>query len=145
MPSKSQTVKEEQYGEILTLEEAAAYLRVSEDALRAMVRDDAIPAQKIGEEWRFLKRALNDWLRYGPRLYRKMRRFSPPWMFDLPLLEELMLGLEKRLLARFAASEEKGGKPGSKEAVLKHFGVFRDDEDLEERLAEARAIREATG
>ena len=34
---------------------------------------------------------------------------------------------------------------GGKEAVLKHFGVFRDDNDLEERLADARARREAGG
>ncbi len=51
--------------------------------------------------------------------------------------------LEKRLLIRLAASEEKGDKPGSKQAVLKHFGVFRDDEDMEKQLANLGAQREA--
>jgi excisionase family DNA binding protein len=133
----------QQQGEVLTLAEAAAYLRVSEDALRALVSEDAIPGQKIGGEWRFLKRALNEWLRYGSRLYREYRRFPPPWMFEFPPLEELMLALEKRLFMRLAASTEESSKPGSKTAVLKHFGVFRDDDDMDQRLAEARAIREA--
>lgn len=145
MPSKSQPENSQHYGEILTLEEAAAYLRVSEEALRTMVGDDAIPAQKIGGEWRFLKRAVNDWLQYGRHLYSEFRRFPPSWMFDFPPMEEIMLALEKRLLCRLATSEEKVGKSGSKKAVLKHFGIFRDDDDMEERLAEARAKREAAG
>ena len=81
MPAKSQAENTNQQGEILTLPEAAAYLRVSEDALRAMASDDAIPAQKIGGEWRFLKQALQDWLRYGHYFYREFRKFPPPWMF----------------------------------------------------------------
>jgi hypothetical protein len=36
-------------------------------------------------------------------------------------------------------------KAGSKQAVLKHFGIFKDDEDLEERLADARRRREEQG
>jgi excisionase family DNA binding protein len=145
MPLKSQAENSQDYGEILTLEEAAAYLRVSEDALRAMVGDDAIPAQKIGGEWRFLKRAVNEWLRQGRHLYSEFRRFPPPWMCDFPAMEEIILALEKRLLNRLATSEEMGGRSGSKKAVLKHFGIFRDDDDMEERLAEARAKREAAG
>jgi len=142
---ESQPVNALQHGDVLTLAEAAAYLRVPEDALISLVSDEAIPAQKIGGEWRFLKRALADWLRYGPSFYREFRRFPPPWMLDYPAMEELMLLLERRLLQRLTPSEEKRDKPGSKQAVLKHFGVFRDDDDLEARLAEARAQREAGG
>jgi hypothetical protein len=36
-------------------------------------------------------------------------------------------------------------KPGSKQAVLEHLGVFMGDEDLEECLADARARPEAGG
>ena len=114
MPSKSQAENSQHYGEILTLEEAAAYLRVSEEALRAMVGDDAIPAQKIGGEWRFLKRAVNEWLRHGRCLYREFTRWPPPWAFDFLPMEELMLVLEKRLLCRLATPEQKDGKSGSK-------------------------------
>ncbi|HEY8506505.1 MAG TPA: helix-turn-helix domain-containing protein, partial [Gemmataceae bacterium] len=51
--------------EILTLPEAASYLRVGEDVLRQLASEQKIPARKIGEEWRFLKSALQDWLRRG--------------------------------------------------------------------------------
>jgi excisionase family DNA binding protein len=53
-------------GEVLTLAEAAAYLRVTESAIHQMINRQAIPGQKIGSEWRFLKAALQDWLRSTP-------------------------------------------------------------------------------
>jgi excisionase family DNA binding protein len=51
--------------EVLTLPEAALFLRVSEGALSELVARHAIPAQRIGEEWRFFKPALADWERRG--------------------------------------------------------------------------------
>lgn len=53
-------------GEILTLSEAAAYLRIAEaDVLRG-VEEQALPARRFGNEWRFLKAAIRDWLGAGP-------------------------------------------------------------------------------
>lgn len=53
-------------GEVLTLSEAAAYLRIGEaDVLRG-VEEQALPARRLGNEWRFLKAAIRDWLRLGP-------------------------------------------------------------------------------
>jgi excisionase family DNA binding protein len=49
--------------EVLTLAEAAAYLRLSEEKLTGLVRDQGLPGRRIGHEWRFLKEALQDWLR----------------------------------------------------------------------------------
>ena len=43
--------------------------------------------------------------------------------------------------SRFLICAPKDPKPGSKEAVLRHFGVFREDADLEEQLAAIRARR----
>jgi uncharacterized protein (DUF433 family) len=43
------------------------------------------------------------------------------------------------------AGEQATPEPGSKEAVLRHFGVFRDDGDLEEQLAQLREQRKAAG
>jgi len=130
---------------VLTLAEAAAFLRVPEDALLALADTDAIPAQKIGGEWRFLKRALADWLRYGRQVYREFRGYPLPWLLEFPPMEELLAVLEKRLLSKLSPPEEKTPRPGSKQAILKHFGVFRDDDDMEARLAEVRAQREAGG
>lgn len=48
--------------DVLTLEEAARYVRVSEKTLREMAKSGRIPSQRAGREWRFLRRALEDWL-----------------------------------------------------------------------------------
>jgi excisionase family DNA binding protein len=127
--------------EILTLEEAAAYLRVPEDALRKMAAEGAVPARKIGDAWRFLKRALNDWLGHDRSLGRNGGIVSADRLLD-SWLEELLHLLEQRLLHKLKV--EVPPKPGSKEAVMKHFGIWKDDKDIEEFLANLRAQREAT-
>src|SRR5262249_23139109 len=52
--------------DVLTLSEAAAYLRVSETDLMRLVHDEALPGRRLGTEWRFLKSAIQDWLRTPP-------------------------------------------------------------------------------
>jgi Helix-turn-helix domain len=93
---------------VLTLEEAAAFLRVNEAALADKATAGEVPAQQIGGEWRFLQRALVSWL----------------------CLDEPVNG-------------KPSADPGSKEAVLKVFGIFKDDDDMEARLADMHALREA--
>ena|SRR5205823_14462322 len=48
--------------EILTLPEAAAYLRVSAEDVVRMIVAEGLPARKFGAEWRFFKTAIQDWL-----------------------------------------------------------------------------------
>ncbi|MGD0094613.1 MAG: helix-turn-helix domain-containing protein [Planctomycetota bacterium] len=48
---------------VMTLEEAAAYLRVPQNALKRYAARGYVPGRRIGETWRFLKAALDDWLR----------------------------------------------------------------------------------
>ncbi|MDR6219695.1 helix-turn-helix domain-containing protein [Deinococcus soli (ex Cha et al. 2016)] len=48
--------------EVLTLEELAAYLKVSETTAYALVRGGEIPGRKVGREWRFLKARVTHWL-----------------------------------------------------------------------------------
>jgi excisionase family DNA binding protein len=48
--------------EVLTLAEAAAYSRVPEADVLQVVSTQGLPARKIGQEWRFLKIALQRWL-----------------------------------------------------------------------------------
>ena len=128
--------------DVLTLAEAASYLRVPETELLRLVEMHTIPAQQIGSEWRFLKTALTAWLRYGRDYFREFQRW--PWMFDHPMLEELLFLLEKRLLQKLSA-EKPVTERGSKQAVLKHFGIFKDEDDLEEVLAGIYARRKAAG
>lgn len=44
--------------DVLTLREAAEFVRVSEKTLRELARDGRAPGQKVGREWRFLRSAL---------------------------------------------------------------------------------------
>ena len=118
-------------GEILTLAEAAAYLRVPEDALLKMATEGAVPARKIGEEWRFLKGALNEWLHYGCHPGRNGGVFAADRLLD-SWLDELLYLLEQRLFHKPRPSPQ----PGSKEAVRKHFGMWKEDPTAEAMLAE---------
>lgn len=147
MPSVSETqsAPEPQYEEILTLPEAAAYLRVGEEALAKLANDRAVPAQRIGQEWRFLKRALADWLRQGTHYYREFHGL-PPWAYEYPLVEELAHRVVKRLLIELAPIQRQPSpKPGSKQAVLKHFGIFRDDPSIQQMLDDIYARRKGRG
>jgi excisionase family DNA binding protein len=48
--------------EVLTLSEAATFLRVSERALLQLATLQQVPGRRIGKKWRFSKTALQHWL-----------------------------------------------------------------------------------
>jgi excisionase family DNA binding protein len=48
--------------EVMTLAEAAAFLRLDEPRLSGAAHAGELPAVRIGGEWRFSRRALLDWL-----------------------------------------------------------------------------------
>jgi excisionase family DNA binding protein len=48
--------------EVLTLAEAAAYLRVSENDVIGAATTQGLPGRIIGGEWRFAKAAIQQWL-----------------------------------------------------------------------------------
>ncbi len=81
----------ETFGEVLTLAEAAAYLRVKEDDLLKLVGPRDIPGRLIGDEWRFSKAALQDWLRapIRPSSKEALRRAIGSWK-DHEDLDELL-------------------------------------------------------
>jgi hypothetical protein len=49
--------------DVLTLEEAAVFLRVSVAAADELASAGALPGRCIQGEWRFLRSAIEDWLR----------------------------------------------------------------------------------
>jgi hypothetical protein len=83
--------------DVLTLAEAASFLRISEAELLRLVETHDIPAQ-----------------------------------------------FEKRLLGKLGA-ETPVTERGSKRAVMKHFGIFKDEENLDEGQAGIRTRRKAAG
>ena len=48
--------------EILTLEEVAAYLRLTPQTIYKWAQEKRIPAAKLGKEWRFRKSIIDRWL-----------------------------------------------------------------------------------
>ncbi|MEA3401345.1 MAG: helix-turn-helix domain-containing protein [Armatimonadota bacterium] len=51
--------------DVLTLNEAAAYLRVHPRTLRIKASDGEVPGAKVGKVWRFHRRQLERWLMEG--------------------------------------------------------------------------------
>jgi excisionase family DNA binding protein len=51
--------------DVLTLEEAAGFLRVSIETAEELATRGAIPGRRVEHEWRFLRSAIENWLR-GP-------------------------------------------------------------------------------
>ncbi len=49
--------------EVLTIEEVADYLRLPEEVVLQEVAEGHLPSRKIADTWRFLKAAIDDWLR----------------------------------------------------------------------------------
>ena len=48
--------------EVLTVEQAAELLQTDEAAVRALADAGELPGRRIGDEWRFLRRAVLAWL-----------------------------------------------------------------------------------
>jgi excisionase family DNA binding protein len=51
--------------EVLTLDEAAAVLRLPADAVRTRAEEGDLPGRRLGNEWRFARRAVLAWLAAG--------------------------------------------------------------------------------
>ncbi len=49
--------------DVLTLEEASDYLRLSIETVANLALKGNIPGRKIENDWRFLRSAIDDWLR----------------------------------------------------------------------------------
>jgi excisionase family DNA binding protein len=68
LPAASAAVPDE----VLTLAEAAAYLRTSPEEVLRLVREQGLPGRRVGDDSRFLKGAIQDWLRTPPSLSKQV-------------------------------------------------------------------------
>lgn len=75
--------------EVLTLAEAAAYLRVSEDEVEELATRGEFPGRVIRGQWRFLKAAVQDWLRSAPSQKENLMQVAGAWKDD-PYLDEML-------------------------------------------------------
>jgi excisionase family DNA binding protein len=84
-------------GDVLTLAEAAAYLRVLEEEVLRMVREQDLPARQVGTQWRFLKSAVEAWLgqRSSSAKSKGIWAAAGSWKND-PYLDELLKEIYRR-------------------------------------------------
>jgi excisionase family DNA binding protein len=83
--------------EVLTLDEAAAYLRLPAADVVRMVREQALPARQVGTEWRFLKTAIQAWLSQPqpPQRREGIWAFAGAWKDD-PHVAEMLQEIHRR-------------------------------------------------
>ena len=69
--------------EVLDLGEAAALLRVKPEVVSTLAQERGIPARRVGDEWRFSRTALMEWLK-GDQVLATRGRGLPPAAPDSP-------------------------------------------------------------
>jgi len=77
--SDSTTPREGRNGEILNIDEAAAFLGVSVKTFNKVLHSEGIPGRKIGREWKFSRSALVAWIGSGKSadFYKDGRELEP--------------------------------------------------------------------
>lgn len=82
--------------DVLTLGEAAAYLRFSEAEVVRLVEEQDLPARRLGNEWRFLKAAIQEWLS-APLPHGQPHGIwaAAGTLRDDPYLEEMLQEIER--------------------------------------------------
>lgn len=61
MPRRRAASKES-LGEVLTIDELSAYLKIAKSTLYKLAQEGKLPAQKVGRHWRFRREAIDRWL-----------------------------------------------------------------------------------
>ena len=57
--------------QLLTLEQVAEYLNVDKFTVYRLLNDKDLPAFKVGNQWRFKRRLLENWLMKNSNVKRK--------------------------------------------------------------------------
>jgi excisionase family DNA binding protein len=83
--------------DVLTLSEAATYLRAAEADILRLANLQELPGRQIGGEWRFLKAGLQDWLRTPPQKSGKdaLLALAGAWKDD-PDIDEIVRQAHRR-------------------------------------------------
>jgi len=72
--------------EIMTLQEVAEYLKLSEKTVSRMAQEGRIPAQKLARQWRFQRNLINLWMA-DPKAVPADQQQLPPEATGLPRQE----------------------------------------------------------
>jgi PTS system nitrogen regulatory IIA component len=98
-------------GEIMTLSQVAAYLKLAEKTVLRMAHKGEIPCAKVASQWRFVKPMIDNWL------FSKMKYYNPDNELDRILIEDerTHIPVTRLLHPAFIIRDI---KPGSIEQVL---------------------------
>lgn len=88
-PDAPQAAGSTDFPEVLTLAEAAGYLRISVSEIEDLIQQQGLPGRQIGDQWRFLKTALQDWLGSPLIEKRRLMEFAGAWKDD-PYLDDML-------------------------------------------------------
>ena len=61
----------------MTLDEVAAYLRLSRDTVYRMAQTGNLPASKVGVQWRFRKADVDQWLEANKNVVQETQGETP--------------------------------------------------------------------
>ena len=76
--------------EVMTLDEIADYLQVSQKSILRMAKTGKIPAAKVASQWRFMRSVVDDWLMAQMEIPSVRSAPSKRDMLKLPPLPELI-------------------------------------------------------
>jgi excisionase family DNA binding protein len=65
LSGKELRMADKQADDVMTIDELAAYLKLSKSSLYHFARAGKVPGVKIGQQWRFQKSAIDEWMRTG--------------------------------------------------------------------------------
>ena len=83
--------------EVLTLDEVAAYLRLPKEIIVRQTSQCYLPGRQIEDTWRFLKAAIDDWLRsHDSRTILLQQAGALAADDSLPALREVIYAARKR-------------------------------------------------
>jgi excisionase family DNA binding protein len=81
-------------GDVLTLAEAAAYLRIPAEDVVRLLASEGLPGRRVGKEWRFLKTAIQQWLSTPPARPSLLDQIGAAR--DDPYLEDMLKEIYRR-------------------------------------------------
>jgi excisionase family DNA binding protein len=92
--AKASSTPSSEWPDVLTLAEAAAYLRVPEHELERIAGTQGLAGRRIGSEWRFSRAAIQDWLRRR-NMKESLLNLAGSWKDD-PNVEEMVAEIYRR-------------------------------------------------
>ena len=105
-PTAAQSLRQAT-AEVLTLAEAADYLRVSTDETLRLVAEQGLSGRRTSDDWRFLKNALQEWLKQPERLGGPTALLALAGKFaDDPFLEQIVAEAYRQRRRPVAESRE---------------------------------------